>query len=296
MMLLVPADVLHPRRPDEHFAAEAEAARAAGLAVALVDHDALADPTGDADRAVRRVPEGGGTAAYRGWMLRADRYAAFAAALRRRGVRPWTDPEQYRRAHELPGWYPDLAAVTPPSVWTVGDDRAGFDRARGELGAGPAVLRDYTKSMKHHWDEAAFIPDLADADAAWAVASRFRELREEVVGGFVLRRFERFASAEVRTWWVDGTCRLVGPHPDTADDLPEGEPDLTGVAPLVARLGLPFVTADLVRRDDGEWRVVELGDGQVSDRPLTIPPAALVDLLPEARPFPDTCSLRNTCI
>ncbi|MFC5056279.1 ATP-grasp domain-containing protein [Saccharothrix xinjiangensis] len=280
MILLVPADVLHPRRPDEHFAAEAEAARAAGVAVALVDHDALADPSGDADRAVRRVPEGGGTAAYRGWMLDSDRYAAFAGALRRRGVDPWTDPEQYRRAHELPGWCSDLAEVTPRSAWTVGDDRAGFDRARGELGPGPAVLRDYAKSMKHHWDEAAFIPDLADADAAWAVASRFRELREDVVGGFVLRRFERFASAEVRTWWVDGACRLVGPHPDTPDDLPGVGPDLAGIAPLIAGLGLPFVTADLVRRDDGEWRVVELGDGQVSDRPSTIPPAALVDLLP----------------
>ncbi|MFT7841658.1 ATP-grasp domain-containing protein [Saccharothrix sp. BKS2] len=280
MTLLVPSDVLHPRRPDEHFAAEAEAARAAGVAVALVDHDALADPDGDADRAVRRVPEGAGVAAYRGWMLSSERYAAFAEALRRRGVEPWTGPEQYRRAHELPGWYHDLAGVTPRSAWTSGDDRAGFDRARDELGPGPAVLRDYTKSMKHHWDEAAFIPDLADADAAWAVASRFRELREDVVGGFVLRRFEHFASAEVRTWWVDGECRLVGPHPDTPDDLPATPPDLGGVAPLVAGLGLSFVTADLVRREDGEWRVVELGDGQVSDRPSTIAPAALVGLLP----------------
>jgi hypothetical protein len=29
------------------------------------------------------------------------------------------------------------------------------------------------------------------------------------------------------------------------------------------------VTADLARRADGAWRVIELGDGQVSDRPLT---------------------------
>ena len=41
MMLLVPSDVLHPRRADEHYAAEADAARAAGHLVALVDHNAL---------------------------------------------------------------------------------------------------------------------------------------------------------------------------------------------------------------------------------------------------------------
>ncbi|XVS60774.1 ATP-grasp domain-containing protein [Actinosynnema sp. CA-299493] len=71
--------------------------------------------------------------------------------------------------------------------------------------------------MKHHWHEAAHIPDLADA--AWAVARRFTELRDDdATGGVVLRRFESFTYAEVSTWWV-----------------------------------------------------VELGDGQVSDRPGTVP-------------------------
>ena len=69
MLLLVPADPLRPRRPDEHFAAEAAAAKDAGLDVALIDHDALAGP-GGAERAVARVPNAGGTAIYRGWMLR----------------------------------------------------------------------------------------------------------------------------------------------------------------------------------------------------------------------------------
>lgn len=148
VMLLVPADALHPLRPDEHFAAEASAAREAGLDVALVDHDALTRPD-CAQRAVARVPAGG-EAVYRGWMLRAEQYGAFADALAERGVRLRTTAEQYRRAHELPGWYPALLDVTPRSVWTAGADRADFDRARVELGPGPAVLRDYVKSMKHY--------------------------------------------------------------------------------------------------------------------------------------------------
>ena len=278
MMLLVPADVLRARRVDHHFAAEADAARAAGLDVALVDHDALSRP-GDADDAVRQVPAGD-EAIYRGWMLRSEQYTAFAQALRRRNVTLRTNPEQYQRAHELPGWYPSLAAVTPRSVWTVGDDRAAFDRARGELGPGAAVLRDYTKSMKHYWHEAALIPELDDRDAAWAVATRFRELRgEDMAGGFVLREFEHFVSVEVRTWWVGGECRLIGPHPDTAQDMPATEVDLTEVAPLIAGLGLPFVTADVALRADGVWRVIELGDGQVSDRPDTTTPSTLIAAL-----------------
>lgn len=271
VMLLVPADVLRPRRPDAHFAAEAGAAREAGMDVVLVDHDALA--SGGADEAVRRVPADA-QAVYRGWMLSSERYADFDEALRRRGVVLRTTAEQYRRAHELPGWYADLAEITPRTAWTEGADRSAFVTACGELGSGPAVLRDYTKSMKHYWHEAAFIPDVADATAAWSVASRFLELRDsDFAGGFVVREFENFVSREVRTWWVDGVCRLVGPHPDTPDDLPDA--DLAAAEPLVRGLGLPFVTADFALREDGVWRLVEIGDGQVSDRPRSVPPGEL---------------------
>ncbi|ROO62334.1 hypothetical protein EDC02_4310 [Micromonospora sp. Llam0] len=275
MMLLVPGDPLRPTRPDEHFAPEARAAREAGYAVAVVDHDRLARGD-DAVRAVASVPSGG-MAIYRGWMLDAHRYALFVDALAVRGVTLRTTAEQYRRAHEFPGWYPTLATVTPRSAWTVGAGRVDFDQARLALGNGSAVIRDYVKSMKHHWSEAALIPSVEDSDAAWRVASRLRQLRDDdFAGGFVLREFEQFTAAEVRTWWVHGRCALVGPHPDTPGDQPPDGIDLDWLAPLIDALGLPFVTADLALRADGQWRVVEVGDGQVSDRPASVDPAVLI--------------------
>ena len=53
-MLLVPSDPLYPRKCDEHFAEEAEAARELGIHVALIDHDALTR-SGGAEAAVVRV-------------------------------------------------------------------------------------------------------------------------------------------------------------------------------------------------------------------------------------------------
>ncbi len=76
----MPADPLRPRRAEEHFAAEAAAARELGHDVALIDHDLLADPD-EATRAVARVPPGSGTAVYRGWMVTSGQYAALAGAL-----------------------------------------------------------------------------------------------------------------------------------------------------------------------------------------------------------------------
>jgi hypothetical protein len=174
VLLLIPADVVHPRRPDAHFMDEARAAREAGLVVGLVDHDALSGSGGVA-RALARLAETDTrqVAVYRGWMLRSERYAVFADALAQRNIVLRTSPEQYRRAHELPGWYPTMAEATPSSVWTVGDDRDAFTRACKDLGPGPAVLRDYTKSMKHYWHEAAFIPISATSPAGgrWPAGS-----------------------------------------------------------------------------------------------------------------------------
>jgi hypothetical protein len=276
VLLLVPSDPLRPRQPDEHFAAEAGAAAAAGVQVALVDHDALTGPD-NARQAVARVPAGDSEAVYRGWMLSSAQYTAFAGALAAKGVTLRTSPGQYQQAHELPGWYPALASVTPRAEWTAGDGREEFREACARLGPGPAVLRDYVKSMKHYWDEAAYIPELGDQAAAWTIAARFRELRDDdFTGGFVVRRFEQFASAEVRTWWTGGTCRLITPHPDTPADQPPPDIDVTPFTPLIRSRRLPFVTADLARRADRTWRLIELGDGQVSDRPSITSPADLL--------------------
>ncbi|WP_246608153.1 ATP-grasp domain-containing protein [Paractinoplanes toevensis] len=276
-MLLFPADVLRPRRVDGHFVGEADAARAAGCPVALIDHDAAA--RGDAAEAVARVP-GDTTAVYRGWMLAGGRYAELDTALAARGVRLRTDAGQYRRAHELPGWYDALSGFTPTSLWTTGTDQRDFEIVRAELGSGPAVLRDYSKSMKHYWHEAAYIPDLADAARAWSVAERMVQLRgDDLVGGVVVRRYEAFTGAEARSWWINGTCRLVTAHPDTPHELPPEDLDLDKLRPAMAALALPFATVDLARRSDGTWRVVELGDGQVSDRPASTPPEELINAL-----------------
>ncbi|MFF5293060.1 ATP-grasp domain-containing protein [Paractinoplanes globisporus] len=99
-----------------------------------------------------------------------------------------------------------------------------------------------------------------------------------------LRAATSSTGAEVRTWWVDGGCRLMTAHPDTADQPVPVRADVPGLAAAVVGPGLPFVTVDLARRVDGRWRVVELGDGQVSDRPATTPAEDL---------FSTTLSSRN---
>jgi hypothetical protein len=280
-------DPLNPRRVDEHFAREAQEVRACGGVVGLIDHDALL--RGDAQQAVARVPDGLGSFWYRGWMIPGDRYTALAEALRRRGGELLVAPEEYRTAHELPGWYRTFVDITPASVWRPtkpGEVLTAEDLAVlvEPLPPGSGIVKDYVKSRKHEWEQACFIPDLADAVGLTRVVQRFVELQEEfLAGGVVLRTFEEFSklesvAAEVRVWWLDGEPRMLTPHPDSPFGS-ELVPDLDHIGPAVRRLGCRFVTTDVALRADGVWRVIEVGDGQVSDLHQSSNRGALAALL-----------------
>ncbi|WP_046497459.1 ATP-grasp domain-containing protein [Streptomyces odonnellii] len=279
------SDPLRPVRPDPVFAEEAALARALGARTALLDHDALLG--GDTTEALARVPRGSGPYWYRGWMMDPAVYGALERDLYERGCVLLTDARGYRRAHELPGWYEEFAALTPRSVWQARPP--GAAPAPGELaalaaplGPGPGVVKDYVKSRKHEWDEACFVPELTDHGRLAAVVERFFALQEDTLaGGVVLRAYERFAEGgEARVWWVDGAPVLVTAHPDTPDRLPD--PELGAVGEAVRALGCRFVTTDLALRSDGEWRVVEVGDGQVSGVPAGADATALFTALVDA--------------
>jgi hypothetical protein len=276
-------DPLTSSRVDGHFAWQANTVRDLDGQVALIDHDLLM--AGDPSAAVRKVPRDLGPAWFRGWMIPPAGYAALAEALAERGVPLQVTPDQYRRAHELPGWYDIFAPVTPLTAYLPWEPSAAVAQEDLEpladaLGPGPGMVKDYTKSRKHEWREACFIPDLRDLYTTTQVVNRMIELQaESLAGGIVLRRFERYEKVagrtiEARVWWLDGVPIHVGAHPDTPAQIPE--PDLTDIAPLVEQLDCRYVTTDIALREDGAWRVIEVGDAQVSDLPSSDDPRAIL--------------------
>lgn len=278
--LLLCNDPLRPTRCDPHFAPQAAAARETGASVAFIDHDELL--AGRTEEAIRRVPRDLGAAWYRGWMIPSATYEALDTALRARGTHLCTTPAMYRTAHELPGWHRALSAHTPQSAYApcAPNDpptTVTLSDLTAALPPGPGVVKDYVKSRKHDWTEACYLPDLTDTAAVHKVVTRFVELQgDDLAGGVVLRAYEDFdrTLGEARVWWLDGTPFLTTPHPDTPTLHPS--PPLDALRPLIARLDARFLTTDLTRRTDGTWRVIEVGDGQVSDLPSGTDPAELL--------------------
>lgn len=239
---LFPTDPLDRHAPDEMFAAQAAALSQAGFNSSVFSEAVL-----NGDKPLRNLPAGS-RVVYRGWMLKGSEYAALVQAIEQAGATAFTSPQEYLTAHHLPNWYPLLADLTPETrVYPADADLAAELRA---LGWGSYFLKDYVKSVKSR--RGSIIHDPAEATA---VLAEMREYRGEIEGGICVRRVEDFVAETERRYFV-----LAGTAYSAA-----GTPIPSIVQECVPRVPSKFFSVDVIRRTDGQLRVVEVGDGQVSD-------------------------------
>ena len=268
-----------PDRLDEDWSREAEAARNAGFATALIDHDAVV--AGKLTRAVARIPQADrtATAIYRGWMLTVEQYGRLFEALLAKGVTLINGPSQYAFCHHIPGWYAAFDKHTPRSRWLSHGPPFSRDEIVAVLAGwtGGAIVKDYVKSEKHAWLEACFLPDVTDINDVERVVRRFTELRGvDFAGGLVFREFVSLRaigqhpqsgmpiSNEWRLFWATGKPIACSPYWEATADR---EPNVAEFASLAREVKSDFFAMDLAQRQDGSWLILELGDGQVSGLP-----------------------------
>jgi len=268
-------DPLDPRAVDPAFLAEADAARAAGFTVVRIDHDEL-DQRIDAHAAIRSARfDGEGSAVYRGWMLSEKAYQALFEALQNRGVNLETSPTEYAACHHAPGSYEALARWTPKTTWlpiAEIDDAEAARRALSGFGSSPVIVKDWVKSQASgYWAEACFIPDASNDAEASRVISRFKELQgDSLAGGLVFKAYVPLVPVgspafECRAFIVGG--RVVGCWPRSEQAGEIGLPLMSLLEQIAVKVPSPFATADFGRGANGEWWLLEVGDGQVSGLP-----------------------------
>ena len=243
MNFVYPADMLKPRLPDEMFREEADVLKENGHPISLLDPDTLS---------IRAIPssiEQGTKVLYRGWMVKPAEYQALVHSIEQHGRKAYTSLDQYLSAHYLPNWYPLLAEMTPETI--ILDPAADLVSALKQLGWSRFFVKDYVKSLKTAGGSIADRPEDIER-----VVTEMQKYRGEIEGGLCVRNYEDFMpNSEVRFFVIDGMC--FGADPEAAI------PPIVQEAAL--RLSSPFFNVDMAVRADGKARIVEVGDGQVSD-------------------------------
>lgn len=281
MKILFPNHPLKVRQPDPDYQVEFDAAGEAGFEREVYSLEDLR--AGDAALALKCCRDASAhreAILHRGWMMSDVLYKLLFESLVAKGYQPVVTPEQYAQAHYLPNAYPLLRGLTPESVWGEGKNMDDAWTKYVELGRPAAIVKDYVKSAKHRWNEACFIPAGTGQAQFNEILAAFLEARGKLFEkGIVLRRYHEFVKLaddirgqpvheEYRLFMWDGrllaaTPALWGKGP--FEKLKEWEL-------IAAKFSSRFISMDIARRQDGNWMIMEVGDGGVSGLPGSIEP------------------------
>ena len=297
MKLLFPQNPMMKKLPDPVFEHEFDAAQSLGLTCLLFAEEVLSHE--GAEQAVKHLPDGGGEPLlYRGWIFAEDVYRRFYHALLARGYRLVSTPEQYAEVTYFPNYYPRVREASPAAVWTdTADAYLAWSQSR-RLGDGPFVLKDHIKSAKHLWHEACFVPKGAGREQFESIAEALRkEQGKSFHRGFVVKQYVPLRSRgpgpreypmceEYRLYFWHGKLLVASHYHDRTAD----RADWSQFEGLARRFDAPFFTMDVAETESGTWLIVDMGAGECSSLPPSLPATQfysrlrdMLDVTPQTR-------------
>lgn len=268
-----------PKEVDYMFAEEFAAAKAAGHPCSLMNFEKF--KAGQIEKALQRVspapfPK---PILYRGWMLKPEQYQRLYEGLQAKGWELLNSPEAYRFCHYLPESYELIKDYTAKSTYLpIGAD---FQIQKAKELLIPfenkaVIIKDYVKSQKHYWEEACYIPNASDWEQAKKVIQRFLELQDaDLNEGLVVREFVPLQklgqhsrsgmplTKEFRLFVLDHQLMSSFEY-WTEATYKNAKADWTTFEELLPQIPSRFFSLDIAQKEDGNWIIVELGDGQVS--------------------------------
>ena len=281
---------------DTDYEDEYVAAKQNGFAAQLFSYESLTKDN-DAEFATRRIKYSDTLQKiiYRGWMLKPKQYVSLFNVLLAKNYKLINSPTEYQNCHYLPDSYKFVKGHTPKTIWlTVENQQVNYDEVFSDIatfGNSPLILKDFVKSQKHNWDTACFIPLATDKDKVKSVIEKFVELQNtDLNEGLVIREFIELADLtthtksgmplkqEYRLFFLNG--QLLGCY----DYWEEGEystdehPPLDLFKDIAKGVGSNFFSMDIAKTKNGEWIIIELGDGQVAGLPDTVDRLQFYDL------------------
>ena len=242
MRFLFPADPLNPRQVDEYFKPQANALTTNEY-YSLLSLERF-KITGGVDRDMID----------RGWMLSGEDYFKLADMVEREGGSLFTGYPQYTGTHYLPSWYPLVSEYTAETVIyklkQLNSPEFNLVEELNKLGWNKFFLKDYVKSLKTGMG--SIIDNAEDAPKVLALMEHYRG---NIEGGLCVRKYEPGLHEEQRYFVVN----------KQAFSTTLRRPDLGLLNMVIRRIDSPFFSVDIAYNEEGTPRIVEIGDGQVSD-------------------------------
>lgn len=200
----------------------------------------------------------------RGWMLNDKNYEIFYNKLLDRNIKLITTPQEYCNMHLFPNVYEYIKEDTPKTL--VYPEGCDVDLSQIKSCFKKFLLKDYVKSEKGT-DFPTFFDNSISDDEFNRWLKIFKEYRANLfTGGFCIKEFvdlKKYGNCtnEWRVFYMNKNIVSVSKNslqPDYVNNVPNE------LIEKYKNLPSPFYTVDYAELEDGTWKILEAGDGQVS--------------------------------
>lgn len=200
----------------------------------------------------------------RGWMLNDKNYEIFYNKLLDRNIKLITTPQEYCNMHLFPNVYEYIKEDTPKTL--VYPEGCDVDLSQIKSCFKKFLIKDYVKSEKGT-DFPTFFDNSISDDEFNRWLKIFKEYRANLfTGGFCIKEFvdlKKYGNCtnEWRVFYMNKNIVSVSKNslqPDYVNNVPNE------LIEKYKNLPNPFYTVDYAELEDGTWKILEAGDGQVS--------------------------------
>lgn len=274
---------LSVKEPDSDYLREWQAVTAEKESAYLISFEDLT-MLGNPERAIKSLPDFTELtmAIYRGWMLTPEQYELFYNLLMKKNIALINSPAEYKHCHYLPESFYHIKNHSAESLWLKVDGEVDYSKVMALLssfGKSPLIIKDYVKSAKHSWKDACYIADCSDEREVRRVTENFIAHRgDDLNEGVVYRKYLKLKELarhsksgiplflEYRIFYCNG--RQVGLYPYWEEgSYPEQKLPMESFDDIASKVESNFFSMDVAMLEDGSWKVIELGDGQVAGLP-----------------------------
>jgi hypothetical protein len=240
LVFLFPSDYFNSQQPDEAFTEQTQALKQQGFRIAVLSLETAT---------IFPVLQTTDTVVYRGWMLSIEQYQQMLKIIEKFSATPLTSLKNYLATHYLPNWYPKLLEFTPETrVFAITDN---LQLELEKLAWDGFFIKDYVKSLK------TSIGSVIRQPAEITVLlEEMQHFRSSIEGGICVRRLEALRPETEQRYFVYQQQAFAS---DTSQIIPGI------VQSCLERIKQPFFSVDVIENTNGDLRIVEIGDGQVSD-------------------------------
>lgn len=262
--IIYPCDFFHKRSVENDYKAEFIEASKFKFNIVFFDHDEFVSSnnlkfySGELEE---------GMCIYRGWMLKPEQYGKLYDYLKDKKLNLINNPEQYSICHEFPNSYSMLETITPPILTFPKDFAIDWESVKGKFEK--FMMKDFVKSVKGSEFPQYFDRSYSNIELD-GYLKKFIALRGDLyTGGIVLKKYMPLAknlgnTNEYRAFYLNGVLISLFKNSNQQDS--SNRVPITFID-SVPKLKSNFYTVDLAELENGDWIVIEVGDGQVSGLP-----------------------------